>query len=101
MDILLKDFQTATLDKLREYLGDVRLGNDPEQAFLRIARTENGGTPIRSVCAITTETPKSHANNVRNKTGRVIRRLLLLRGRMNSVQVRRDWDMTSSGRGMD
>ncbi|WP_263367954.1 DEAD/DEAH box helicase [Edaphobacter bradus] len=45
MDIQLKDFQTATLNKLREYLGAVRLSNDPEQAFLKIARTENGATP--------------------------------------------------------
>jgi type III restriction enzyme len=45
MDIQLKDFQKATLEKLREYLGEVRLSNDPEQAFLKIARTENGGIP--------------------------------------------------------
>lgn len=45
MDIQLKDFQTATLDKLREYLEAVRLSNDPEQEFLRLAQTENGGVP--------------------------------------------------------
>jgi type III restriction enzyme len=45
MDIRLKDFQTATLTKLREYLGEVRLSNDPEQAFLKVARTESGGIP--------------------------------------------------------
>jgi type III restriction enzyme len=45
MDIRLKDFQTATLDKLREYLGEVRLSRDPEQAFLKVARTESGGVP--------------------------------------------------------
>jgi type III restriction enzyme len=45
MDIRLKDFQTATLDKLREYLGEVRLSRDSEQAFLKVARTESGGVP--------------------------------------------------------
>ena len=45
MDIRLKDFQTATLDKLREYLGEVRLSSDPAQAFLKVARTESGGVP--------------------------------------------------------
>lgn len=43
MDIQLKDFQRDTLAKLREYLGEVRLSRDPEQAFLKIARTEQGG----------------------------------------------------------
>lgn len=44
MDIQLKDFQTATLDKLREYLEAVRLSNDPEAEFLKIASAENGRT---------------------------------------------------------
>lgn len=45
MDIQLKDFQKATLAKLAEYLRAVRLSNDPEGEFLKLARTENGGTP--------------------------------------------------------
>ena len=45
MDIQLKDFQRATLAKLKEYLGEVRVSGDPEQAFRKFARTETGGTP--------------------------------------------------------
>lgn len=46
MDFQLKDFQIAALDKLREYLEKVRLNNDPWQAFVDVARTPTGHTPV-------------------------------------------------------
>jgi len=46
MDFQLKDFQKATLKKLREYLEEVRLSNDPLRAFQKIARTATGHTPL-------------------------------------------------------
>lgn len=46
MDFQLKDFQQAALDKLREYLEEVRLNNDPWQAFVDVARTPTGHTPV-------------------------------------------------------
>ena len=46
MDFQLKDFQIAALDKLREYLEEVRLNNDPWQAFVDVARTPSGHTPV-------------------------------------------------------
>lgn len=46
MDFQLKDFQIAALDKLREYLEEVRLNNDPWQAFVDVARTPTGHTPV-------------------------------------------------------
>jgi type III restriction enzyme len=46
MDFQLKKFQKDALDKLREYLEEVRLSNDPLRAFQKIARTPNGHTPI-------------------------------------------------------
>jgi type III restriction enzyme len=45
MEFELKDFQIAALDKLREYLKQVRLNNDPWQAFVDVARTPSGHTP--------------------------------------------------------
>ena len=45
MDFQLKDFQKAALDRLRVYLEEVRLSNDPWQAFRKIARTPTGHTP--------------------------------------------------------
>ena len=46
MDFQLKDFQIASLDKLREYLEEVRLSNDPWKAFQKVARTPTGHTPV-------------------------------------------------------
>ena len=46
MDFQLKDFQIAALDKLREYLEEVRLSNDPWKAFQKVARTPSGHTPV-------------------------------------------------------
>jgi type III restriction enzyme len=45
MDFQLKNFQTDALDKLREYLEEARLSNDPWRAFQKIARTPTGHTP--------------------------------------------------------
>lgn len=45
MDFQLKDFQKCALKKLRMYLEEVRLSNDPWQAFQKIARTPTGHTP--------------------------------------------------------
>jgi type III restriction enzyme len=46
MNFQLKNFQIAALDRLREYLEEVRLGNDPWQAFRKVARTPTGHTPV-------------------------------------------------------
>jgi type III restriction enzyme len=46
MDFQLKNFQQDALDKLREYLEEVRLSNDPWQAFRKVARTPTGHTPV-------------------------------------------------------
>ncbi|MDR3792994.1 MAG: DEAD/DEAH box helicase family protein [Terracidiphilus sp.] len=45
MDFQLKDFQKTALDRLRKYLEEVRLSNDPWRAFQKIARTPMGHTP--------------------------------------------------------
>lgn len=45
MSIELKEFQTRTLDTLKEYLEKARLYGDPEQAFASIARTSDGRIP--------------------------------------------------------
>jgi type III restriction enzyme len=46
MDFQLKNFQQDALDRLREYLEEVRLSNDPWRAFQKIARTPMGHTPV-------------------------------------------------------
>jgi type III restriction enzyme len=46
MDFQLKNFQQDALDRLREYLEEVRLSNDPWRAFQKIARTPTGHTPV-------------------------------------------------------
>jgi type III restriction enzyme len=46
MDFELKNFQKDALKKLREYLEEVRLSNDPWRAFQKVARTPTGRTPI-------------------------------------------------------
>jgi type III restriction enzyme len=46
MDFQLKNFQQDALDRLREYLEEVRLSNDPWQAFRKVARTPTGHTPV-------------------------------------------------------
>lgn len=46
MDIQLKDFQLAALDKLRLFLEETRLSDDPWKAFRKVAVTANGGTPV-------------------------------------------------------
>src|ERR1035437_3214193 len=46
MDFQLKKFQQDALDKLREYLEEVRLSNDPWRAFQKVACTPSGHTPI-------------------------------------------------------
>lgn len=46
MDFQLKNFQRDALDRLREYLEEVRLSNDPWRAFQKVARTPTGRTPI-------------------------------------------------------
>jgi type III restriction enzyme len=46
MDFHLKNFQTDALDRLRAYLEEVRVSNDPWRAFQKIARTPMGRTPV-------------------------------------------------------
>ena len=45
MSLELKNFQTRTLDTLKEYLEKARLYGDPEQAFAAVARTSDGRVP--------------------------------------------------------
>ena len=45
MDFQLKNFQKTALDRLRKYLEEVRLSNDPWRAFQKVARTPTGHTP--------------------------------------------------------
>ena len=45
MEIQLKDFQKRTLEKLAEYLGEVRLYGDPARAFAKVAEDRDGGVP--------------------------------------------------------
>ena len=42
----LKDFQTNTLKKLEEFLEDVRLNGDPEQAFAKAVHSPDGRIPV-------------------------------------------------------
>lgn len=46
MDIQLKDFQLTALAKLREFLEETRLSDDPWQAFHKVALTDTGRTPV-------------------------------------------------------
>ena len=46
MDFQLKKFQEDALNKLREYLEEVRISNDPWKAFQKVARTPTGHTPV-------------------------------------------------------